>query len=368
LSNKIAIIGIGRLGLCLALNLERVGYEIIGIDVSQDYVGSLNQKTFSSPEPLVNEYLSNSRHFQTSTNLSEALKEDIHLLFLVLPTPSKLNGEFNHHSIDEVIEKLCHLKTVSNHQTIVINSTCMPGYCDSIQAKLQSAHFNLIYNPEFIAQGSIMRDQQQPDQVLIGEENTKAGDAVVEVYKKLCTNTPVFCRMSLISAEITKLATNCFLTTKIAFANAIGDIAKTAGAEPEKILQAIGSDSRIGSKYFHYGYGYGGPCFPRDNKAFSQFAKNNSYPAFVNEATDKSNEQHHEFLVMQYTSKFSKQDEIIFDSVTYKKGTDILEESQQLKLALSLAELGYRVVIKESAVVIDKLKKSYPDLFQYQLQ
>ncbi len=364
---KIAIIGIGRLGLCLALNLERAGYAVLGIDVSEDYVNSINNKTFKTSEPQVEDYLKESKYFSATVNLQSIYEDNYDVMFIVLPTPSKSNGEFDHKYIDELFDSLARFGKQAYKRHIVVNSTCMPGYCDSVKQRLQELNYTLTYNPEFIAQGSIIHDQQYPDQVLIGEENKEVGDIIQNIYSKLCKNSPRYCRMSLLSAEITKLATNCFLTTKISFANAIGDLASKVGAEPEKILEAIGSDSRIGNKYFKYGFGYGGPCFPRDNRAFTQFANMNSCNILISEATDKANEAHNEFLVEQWKGRYSKNEQIIFDSVTYKRGTDILEESQQLKLAVALANDGYKVVIKESALVIKMLIDKYANLFIYQV-
>ena len=364
---KIAIIGIGRLGLCLALNLEKAGYEVTGIDVSKEYVDSLNNKNFQSPEPGVNELLAISTNFRASAELQEIVQQNIKTIFIVLPTPSLPNGRFDHSYIDSVATNLC-IQGVRQQTTyLVINSTTMPGYCDELQSKMKEFNYEVIYNPEFIAQGSIIRDQLNPDQVLIGEGNGEAGNLLECIYKKMCHNQPVFCHMSRISAEITKLATNCFLTTKIAFANAIGDIATKSGAEPEKILEAIGVDSRIGNKYFKYGFGYGGPCFPRDNKAFETFAIGTDYNMLISNATDAANQQHSDFLLNQYLNKFQASETIYFDTVTYKKGTDILEKSQQLKLAIGLAKAGRKVVIKESSNVIQQLNKLYGNLFMLEV-
>lgn len=364
---QIAVIGIGRLGLCLALNLEKSGYAVLGVDVDKEYVNALNHKTFNSPEPGVNEYLSGSVNFKATTQVGEILNDALSLIFIVVPTPSLPDGGFSHTYIDAVITELSKYGKQSAQKHVIINSTCMPGYCDSVKEKLSRLNYTVTYNPEFIAQGSIIRDQQYPDQILIGENDPATGDLLQAVYKKLCKNNPVYCRMSPISAEITKLATNCFLTTKISFANAIGDIATQVGAEPEKVLQAIGADSRIGEKYFRYGFGYGGPCFPRDNKAFLRFSESAGYKMLIAETTDKANEQHADFLQGQWEQKFTKDNEIIFDSVTYKKGTDIIEESQQLKLAVSLAKAGYNITVKESPDVIRQLMNHYADLFTYKV-
>lgn len=364
---KIAVIGIGRLGLCLALNLERAGYSVVGVDLNELYVQSINDKRFSSPEPFVNEYLENSKHFMATISVSPIFDDQIDLIFIVAPTPSLPSGEFDHRHIDVICETLSKQGKNKKVKHLVINSTCMPGYCDKLKEKMAQLNYTITYNPEFIAQGSIIQNQQYPDQILIGESDVVAGDLVQQVYTKLSKNSPAFCRMSLISAEITKLATNCFLTTKISFANAIGDIAARVGAEPEKVLQAIGVDSRIGNKYFNYGFGFGGPCFPRDNKAFTAFAKTNHYEMLISKATDDANILHNNFLVEEWLKKYPREECIEFDSITYKKGTDILEESQQLKLAVDLAKSGRSVKIKEQSSVVKQLIDLYGNLFLYQI-
>lgn len=364
---QIAVIGIGRLGLCLALNLERAGYRVLGVDTNSSYVDAINSRSLQLAEPLVNEYLYQATHFLAGTKIDEVVIQNINLIFVVVPTPSLPSGEFNHGFINQVATALKAFGKQNERRHLVINSTCMPGYCDALQTELEPLNYSVSYNPEFIAQGSIIHDQQHPDQVLIGEASPEAGDLIESVYKKMCVNKPKFCRMTRLSAEITKLATNCFLTTKISFANAIGDLATKAGAEPEKILAAIGADSRIGNKYFNYGFGYGGPCFPRDNKAFTKFAESTGSKVFISEATEKTNQAHADFLFDQWSKKYSNHEQIVFYSVAYKKGTDILEESQQLKLAVSLAKAGKKVKIKEEISVIKQLIDVYGNLFTYEL-
>ncbi|MBI3519115.1 MAG: UDP-glucose/GDP-mannose dehydrogenase family protein [Bacteroidetes bacterium] len=364
---KIAIMGLGRLGICLALNIERIGYSVLGFDISEDRVSLINQKKLQSTEPLVEEFLLSATNFLATSNIKEVLTSSAEIIFIVVPTPSLPDNSFNHDAIDRIIKELAAYGKQPSTKHVVINSTVMPGYCDSVKNTLGELNYTITYNPEFIAQGSIIKDQQFPDQVLIGETNPDTGNKIEAVYKKLCKNNPRYCRMSLVSAEITKLATNCFLTTKIAFANAVGDIATKVNAEPDKILNAIGSDSRIGEKYFKYGFGYGGPCFPRDNKAFTHFANNINYQMHLSHSTDVANMQHADFIEDVWKDKNSIGAPIIFDSVTYKKGTDILEESQQLKLALSLARQGYKIVIKESKMVISQLEKLYPNMFIYEI-
>jgi UDP-glucose 6-dehydrogenase len=151
---------------------------------------------------------------------------------------------------------------------------------------------------------------------------------------------------------------------KISFANSIGDLAMECGAEPEKILAAIGSDSRIGIKYLKYGFGFGGPCFPRDNQALNKFASDVFKPLLLSEATIKVNQDHLDHQFNQILK--SGENPVYIDHVTYKKGTDILEESQQLALALRLAQSGRKVIIRDSRGVREKLEQTYPGLFQFE--
>jgi len=360
---SISVIGIGKLGLCLALNLEKAGFEIIGIDKDPSYVDLINKKNLVSYEPFVQEYLKSAKNFHATTDFCECLKSEV--IFIIVPTPSLQDGRYDHSLVDSVIEQFVKLGNQTSKRHIVVSSTVQPRYCDKIAKQIEPFNYTLTYNPEFIAQGSIIQDQQYQDMVLIGERSKEAGDVLETIYKQMCKNDPFIHRMKLLSAEITKIALNCFITTKISFANSIGDLSETVGAETEKILSAIGSDSKIGSKCLKYGYGYGGPCLPRDNRALWIFGKENGIDLLISKTTDDSNEQHLKFQFEQL-SNYSKQNSITFEGVTYKKGTVILEESQSLRLAIKLANNGYKVRIKDKEVVIDELKKRYGTLFDFE--
>jgi nucleotide sugar dehydrogenase len=363
--NKIGIIGIGRLGLCFALNLEKSGFQVWGIDSNKKYVEQLLNKTFQSSEPEVESYLSNATHFYASTHTNVLFQEGCEYIFLLVPTPSQEDGSFSHQFIDDVVTNLIE-NTPNDGKTrhLIIGSTVMPGYCDQLVDRVKPFGYTISYNPEFIAQGSIMRDQQFPDQILIGEGHEVATQFLKEMYQKMCISTPEVHVMNLKSAELCKLATNCFLTMKISFANAIGDIASATGGEPEKILKAIGSDSRVGAKYLNYGFGFGGPCFPRDNQALIQFAAQKDFPLHLSEATIKVNQEHLAYQLHQFLEQ--ENEVYTFDYVTYKKDTDIIEKSQQLALAVSLVEKGKKVVLKNSSHIKEKLEHLYPNYFTFE--
>ena len=364
---KIGILGVGKLGLCFALNLERCGHEVLGIDISESYVQQLNQKTFQSHEPQVNELLSLSKNFRASSHIADVLVNDYDLLFVMVATPSVPGGGYDHYQIERITGALVNFGQRDKPIHLVIGCTVMPGYTAELQKQLHDYNYILSYNPEFIAQGNIIEDQLYPDQVLIGEGNAEAGDMLETVYGTLCKSKPTICRMDPLSAEITKLATNCFLTTKISFANSIGDLATQAGADAEKILAAIGSDSRIGNKYLKYGFGFGGPCFPRDNRALNAYAETQGNEMLIGKATDNVNRQHLQFQLSKILAKHKAEELIIFNEVSYKPGTVIIEESQQLALAVAVAQAGRKVLVREKPLVIELLKEKYGNLFAYEV-
>ncbi|MFK7786895.1 MAG: nucleotide sugar dehydrogenase [Crocinitomicaceae bacterium] len=364
---KIGVVGIGRLGLCFALNLERVGFDVFGVDSNSEYIQSIKSKTLISNEPHVESFLSDSEHLHVSTELESVIDPDIRLIFICVPTPSKDDGTFDHSFIDKVCADLLTFDRPKQETHLIINSTVMPGYCDELHLKMKDHGYSISYNPEFIAQGSIIEDQQFPDQVLIGEANEEIGNEIEAIYRCFVQSESRYSRMSRTEAEITKLAVNCFLTTKIAFANSIGDFTIQMGGNQDSVLEAIGADARIGSNFLRYGFGYGGPCLPRDNRAMQQAAKQADLELPISAATDQSNGLHRNFQREAFEQNYSKDEQITFTGLTYKPNSDIIEESQRLQLAVDLAKKGYTVYLRDRAEVINQIRSIYQELFTYEI-
>ena len=197
---NIGILGIGKLGLCFGLNLEQCGYAITGVDVHEDYVQSLNNKSFFSHEPKVNELLATSTRFRATTIIGDVLNDDNAILFVMVATPSLPTGAYDHSQIERVAEELIAFGKRNQTVYLVIGCTVMPGYCAKLQAKLSEYNYTITYNPEFIAQGNIIHDQLYPDQILIGEGSDEAGTVLTEIYGRLCRIQPTICRMDPLSA------------------------------------------------------------------------------------------------------------------------------------------------------------------------
>ncbi len=363
MNSPIAIVGIGKLGLCFALNLERAGYDIIAYDIRKEYLESLRKKTFVSKEAGVNDLLQNSSNITYTDQIEEILNAS--LVFILVATPSLATGDYDHSQIDNFFDQIYPLlKEGGSRIDFVIGATVMPGYSQKLTQRLNLKSHFISYNPEFIAQGTVVNDQLYPDIVLIGQADEKAGNKIKEVYEKLTLNEPSHHLMTATEAEITKISLNCFITTKISFANFIGNVAYKTGADPTVILNAIGADSRVGNSYLKWGYGYGGPCFPRDNRALSFFSRKMEIEPHIPGATDATNQDHAGHYADHIQSKI-EDNTLILSSVSYKKGTGIIEESQILKTAEVLAKRGVIVIIEESPEIIDEVRAIYGNIFQY---
>jgi len=363
MKERIGLIGPGKLGLCVALLLEESGHEVIAVETNHQYLELLQKKTLDSPEPEVNNKLSLSK-IEFTDDLKILLQQELRNILIYVPTPNSDAG-YDHGILEDVLNQLIASGKQNQPVTIMVGCTTLPGFCAGYSERLAALNYELIYSPSFIAQGSIIQNLQHPDILLFGSDSGAESTTTEEIMNSITLNKPTIHHMDLLSAEITKLATNCFLTSKIAFANAIGDLAVQAGADHDLILKAVGNDARIGNEYLRYGFGYGGPCFPRDNRALNYFAGQNDFDLSISEATEKSNEAHALFQVNEYLRTYDPEEIIYFDHVSYKPNSDILEESQQLKIALALTKKGRKVSVTGSASVIEQLKKKYGKVFIY---
>ena len=362
---NLAVVGIGRLGLCFALNLEKAGYNVIGYDIRDDHIYEVNGKFLRSSEPGLNDLIKNYKNFSATSSLSETVSES-DVIFVTLRTESDMDGKYNHDQIEEFLEELQSLGKQERTRHLVICSNVQPGYTNTVAERVSELNYIVSFNPETIAQGQIVEDQVYPSIIIIGEANEEAGDLICGIYDQMCLSDYTVHRMDRTSAELTKVGLNCSLTAKISMANTIGDVAIRLGGDPSKILRAIGSDDRIGNKYFKYGYGYGGPCFPRDNRAFIRCASEMGITAHMNIACDKTNEDHLTHQLDNFCAKHDVKDPVTITDVTFKPDCPIIEESQQLRFAVGLANRGYSVTIVECSDVNNQIKEIHKDKFKYE--
>ena len=364
---RVTIVGIGRLGLGLALLIEKGGYDVLGIDISQPYVDSLNSKTFKTKEPEYENLLQNSRNFRASIDLEEGLNHS-DIIFIVVQTPNSGGEKFYDHTIlSNLLNKINNFQVENKH--IIIGCTVMPKYIQEVGEFLLSDCNNcsLNYNPEFIAQGEIIKGFLYPDIILIGTKSNTVGKRLKEIYQKFTLSLPNYCIISPLEAEITKISINGFVTTKLSFANMLSDVCDNCGADKNNVLKSVGSDSRIGNKYFKPGYSFGGPCFPRDTKALAKFVEQSNIDNSILLETTKYNQFHSQFLTSQLLKE--NKNEYLMENVCYKENSKIplIEESAKLKIAKNLVLNGKKVTIKDEIQIINEVKKEYGNLFDYQV-
>lgn len=349
-----SVVGLGKLGSPLALVLASKGYNVIGVDHNPEIVRSLNASIAPFQEPELQTYLEkHKRNFYATTSFEEAIT-NTDVTFVIVPTPSNSSGAFLNDYILSAMEHIGKiLKNKNTYHLVSITSTVMPGSMDNeISKTLESTagkkigeKLGLCYSPAFIAIGSVIKNMLCPDMVLIGESDEQAGKILENIHKNICDTNPFIQRMNFINAELTKIAINTFVTTKISYANMLSEVCeKIPGADVNVITAAAGKDSRIGGKYLSCGLGYGGPCFPRDNIAFSVFARHLGCNAEIAEATDKINNNQISKLAKLIYSKCTNLSKIGILGLAYKPFTNLIEASQSIGLINLLVKDGYKVL------------------------
>jgi UDPglucose 6-dehydrogenase len=352
---KISIIGLGKLGSPMQAVMAHKGHTVVGVDLNPATVKAINAGKAPVKEPHLQEMIDGARERISATHSYEDALLATDITMIMVPTPSGSDGRFSMKYVMEAAEKIgAVLKKKAKWHLVVLSSTVMPGSTggtllpalEEITGKTCGPDFGLCYNPEFIALGNVVNDMLRPDMILIGESDPRSGAILEEFYTGVCESNPRIRRMNFVNAELTKLSVNTFVTTRISYANMLAQVCETLpGADVDVVTAAIGCDTRIGSKYLKGALGYGGPCFPRDNVAFSALARANGAPALLAEATDQLNRQQVPRLGAMILAKLPKGGTAGVLGLSYKPDTGVIEESQGVALAKYLLQSGAKVVV-----------------------
>lgn len=358
---RIAVVGLGKLGSVMAAVLADRGHSVVGADTNPEVVARINEGRAPVAEPGLIELIARNRERLTATVNTEEAAAGAELIFIVTPTPSAPDGTF---SLDFVLSAGQAvgraLRQARNFPVVALTSTVMPGstggrllpLLESVSGKRCGVDFGLCYNPEFIALGSVIRDFLNPDMVLIGESDPRSGQILEDLYRSVCANRPAVARMNFVNAELTKLCVNTFVTTKISYANMLAELCeRLPGADVGVVTRALGLDSRIGGKYLQGALGYGGPCFPRDNAAFTAMARELGVEPDLAEATDRINRRQASRIGQLVLAWLPAGGTVGVLGLAYKPGTNVVEESQGILLAQYLAKHGARVVAYDPAAM-----------------
>ena len=358
---KLSIIGLGKLGAPMAAVMAHKGHMVVGVDVNADYVAAIQQGHAPLRETGLEEMIQANRERLTATTNYEEAVLATEATFIIVPTPSDPDGTFSLRNVMIAAEKIgAALRKKQDWHLVVLSSTVMPGSTggkllpalEAHSGKKCGAGFGLCYNPEFIALGSVIRDMLNPDMILIGESDERSGEILERLYTGVCDSNPHIRRMNHVNAELTKISVNTFVTTKISYANMLAQVCETLpGADVDVVTSAIGCDSRIGQKYLKGALGYGGPCFPRDNLAFSALARANGVPPILAEATHQLNQSQAPRLAKWILARLPEGGTVGVMGLSYKPNTEVIEESQGLALAKHLLSVGVPVVVYDPAAM-----------------
>jgi UDPglucose 6-dehydrogenase len=354
---NVSVFGLGKLGACIAATLAARGFNVVGVDIDPEKVHRVNAGLAPVEEPLLAETIADGKtRLRATLDVREAVATDVS--FFIPPSPSLPDGSFSNEFLLKAMQPLAKAVRDAGKKghLFVSSSTTTPNACDSVLIPMIEKEtgwkcgpdFGFCYNPEFIALGNVINGLLDPDMVLIGESQPEYGEALEAAYKKYNRNRPNIARMSIISAELTKISLNSYITMKISFTNQLRMIAEQfPKADIHVMLDALGSDTRIGKKYLRAGLSYGGPCFPRDNRLLAYAAREVGLEAPLAEASDRVNELTKEKLLEQVREFTTKQDTVAVLGLSYKPDTYITEESAGLFLAQHLKRHGYKVLVHD---------------------
>lgn len=356
----VSVIGLGKLGAPMAGAFAARGFHTVGVDLNPAAVAAVRDGRPPVSEPGLAELLRRAHdNLDATVDTREAVLKT-QITFVVVPTPSEPDGRFSLRLVLPACRAIGDaLASRSGYHLVVLTSTVMPGSTagpvretlELASGKVCGRDFGLCYSPEFIALGSVIRDFLNPDFLLIGEHDARAGDELESVYAATCENGAPAARMSLVNAELTKLALNTFVTTKITYANMLAHLCeRLPGGDVDVVTRAVGLDRRVGPAYLKGAVAYGGPCFPRDNQALAALARELGVRAPLAEVTDRTNRAEAKRIAELVGRLVPGPATIGVLGLTYKPDTDVIEESQGIALAAALRDLGYEVTAFDPAL------------------
>jgi len=337
----IGVIGTGYVGLVTAAGFAELGSDVWCVDVDEAKIAGLLEGRIPIWEPGLEELVARNRermHF--STDIADAL-EHTRLLFVAVGTPPTYSGDADLSAVYSVVDAM----PSSDAHALVMKSTVPVGTGDSIKrafAELGKGGFRYVSCPEFLKEGSAVKDFLEPDRVVVGDDGDWAGDAVVELYAPL--DAPLV-RTDIRSAEMVKLASNAFLATKISFINEIANVCEETGADVVEVARGMGLDDRIGPRFLQAGIGFGGSCFPKDVAALKQLAGNSGYHFQLLNSVIEVNELQKRRVIAKLHKHLGALvgKQITLLGLAFKPNTDDMREASSLVLSARLNAAGANV-------------------------
>ena len=363
---KITVIGVGYVGLVTAICFAHFGYEVTCLDVDKSKIDRLNHGECVIYEPGLQKMLTKHRDNLIFTSDDFKAFDNCDAIFICVGTPEKEDGTCDLSYVYKVADSIA--KYVSNNCLVVIKSTVPVGTNELVKEYIESSlayNVKLLFasNPEFLAQGSAVKDTLEATRIVIGAESENAIEALKIIYRPF--NLP-YVVTNIRSAELMKYACNAFLATKISFINEMANLCELLGADINDIRKGMGLDPRIGNKFINPGIGYGGSCFSKDTKALLSFAKEAGYDLRIVESTIEVNEEQRLILVKKLKKDYPslKGLRVAILGVTYKPNTNDLRDAPSLDIIKELLSEGVEIYAYDP-VAITELKEVFEDKIHY---
>ena len=367
----ISVVGLGFVGLSLAVVNAKYGFYTIGIDNNKNKLKNILAGNPEFFEPNLEYYLKDSiskKKISFSSDLREVLKSDI--TFVTVGTPSRNDGKIDLSNLRRVVTNLSKIlrKKRKNH-LIVIKSTVVPTTTQNLILPLiqNNSKVGIVVNPEFLREGNAIRDLVKPHLIIIGYENSSDFDTLKNYYKLFYKNPPEILKTSPTTAEMIKYSNNAFLATKVSFINTIANICQNLpSVDVNKVAYAIGKDPRIGPQFLNAGPGFGGSCLPKDLLALikftDKFGKTNELLKTVKEVNQL---QPSKILdILQNMNLLKSKNKISVLGVAFKKDTDDLREAVSIKIVNGLLKKGLKVSVHDP-MAIDNFRKIFGKKIDY---
>ncbi len=363
---KIAIAGTSYVGLVTAVCLAHHGHDVTCVDTDEKKIAIMKTKR----SPIYEEGLEELMHMHAdrlsyTTNYQEAYQNK-DVIFIGVGTPEKKDGSANLEYVFQVADQIS--KSINKDTLVVVKSTVPIGTNDQVEQAIQAQisgkyRVEVASNPEFLAQGTAVRDTLHGDRIVIGVESEWAKQILQEVYQNF--EVPVLA-MNRRSAEMVKYASNDFLALKISYVNEIANLCESLGADITDVTKGMGMDSRIGNKFLQAGIGYGGSCFPKDTKALHWLSVINGVELKTVKAAIEVNERQKIRLfekAKQQVGSF-KNKKVAILGLTFKPNTDDLRDAPSLENVSLLLDEG-AIIKAYDPVGVENFKKHYPTELTY---
>ena len=366
---KITVIGTGYVGLVSGAGISDFGHHVTCADIIESKIKLLKNGEIPIYEPGLHELVDrnvNAGRLSFTTKVDEAIQQ-ADVIFIAVGTPQSDNGEANISAVESVARSIG--KNLNNYKVICTKSTVPVGtgdiICELIRENMvDGGEFDYVSNPEFLREGSAVKDFLWPDRVVIGASSIKAFNIMKEVYRPLYVNEKPILHTNVATAEMIKYAANAFLALKISYINEVANLCEAVGADVHLVAKGMGQDGRISPKFLHPGPGFGGSCFPKDTQAFATLSREKGVPMNTIDAAITTNN-------IQKTRMVEKLNNLIggdFSGKTigvlglaFKPNTDDVRESSSIEMIQSILDGGGKVKAYDP-IANKSMQDIFPDL------